>query len=436
METRETFAGLALWEKGLWYGLVVVSTAIFVWGVARLALKYRRGRGSFLLDQKGGRLRRVVKTTLDHSLIRRRDSLAGLGHLLVFYGFLVLFIGTSILAFQDNVARPLLDSLSNARGPGRRRPPRRPGRQAPRPHPSRRQAGGGRLRQPLRPLLEAPGRPRRLHQVRQVSRRMPGHELRLSALAPRPRPRPTRGGLALRRRKPVRPRRSDPPGDALVVHAVHGVRGDLSRGHRARPDHQPHAPAARRARGHGPDAAADAGDDLHVGQLLRGAEAQARALDARPRLPGQGHSQAGRRAPLVRRRLRLLRPTQPAGDARPRTRPPRRGRRLRDPLRRGAERGLRRPPHRRRGPLRRARGGERGDDLRLPLRAPLHRGSAQLPHPQERVSRVRRELDGAPPLRAPPGAARERAAPAAQGPRLPGDITRPPPPPPLQRRLP
>src|ERR687892_1443673 len=108
METRETFAGLALWEKGLWYGLVVVSTAIFVWGVARLALKYRRGRGSFLLDQKGGRLRRVVKTTLDHSLIRRRDALAGLGHLLVFYGFLVLFIGTSILAFQDNVADPLL----------------------------------------------------------------------------------------------------------------------------------------------------------------------------------------------------------------------------------------------------------------------------------------------------------------------------------------
>ena len=108
METRETFAGLALWEKGVWYGLVVVSTAIFFWGVARLALKYRRGRGSFLLDQKGGRLRRVVKTTLNHSLIRRRDPLAGFGHLLIFYGFVVLFIGTAILAFQDNLARPLL----------------------------------------------------------------------------------------------------------------------------------------------------------------------------------------------------------------------------------------------------------------------------------------------------------------------------------------
>jgi Fe-S oxidoreductase len=107
-ETRKTFAGLAVWEKGIWYALVVVSTAIFVWGVARLALKYRRGRGAYTLDQPGGRLRRVVKTTLNHSLISRRDPLAGAGHLLIFYGFLVLFIGTAILAFQDNFAGPLL----------------------------------------------------------------------------------------------------------------------------------------------------------------------------------------------------------------------------------------------------------------------------------------------------------------------------------------
>jgi hypothetical protein len=88
---------------------VVVSTAIFLWGVLRLAQKYRQGRGAFMLDQPGGRLRRVVKSTVNHSLIRRRDPVAGAGHLLIFYGFLVLFIGTAILAFQDNVARPLLD---------------------------------------------------------------------------------------------------------------------------------------------------------------------------------------------------------------------------------------------------------------------------------------------------------------------------------------
>jgi Fe-S oxidoreductase len=108
-QTRDTFAGLVTWEIAVWYALIVVSTALFAWGVVRLALKYRRGRDPFMLDQRGGRLRRVVKTTLDHSLIRRRDATAGVGHLLIFYGFLVLFIGTAILAFQDDVAAPLLD---------------------------------------------------------------------------------------------------------------------------------------------------------------------------------------------------------------------------------------------------------------------------------------------------------------------------------------
>jgi Fe-S oxidoreductase/nitrate reductase gamma subunit len=107
-QTRDTFAGLATWEKGIWYVLVVVSTAIFFWGLLRLVQKYRRGRGAVMLDRPGGRLRRAVLTTLDHSWISRRDPLAGLGHLLIFYGFVVLFIGTAILAFQDNLARPLL----------------------------------------------------------------------------------------------------------------------------------------------------------------------------------------------------------------------------------------------------------------------------------------------------------------------------------------
>ena len=107
-ETRKTFAGLGAWEKALWYVLIVVSVAIFVWGCVRLLLKYRRGRGAFMLDEPGRRVRRTVGVTLRHTWIRRRDPLAGLGHLLIFYGFLVLFLGTAILAFQDDFARPVL----------------------------------------------------------------------------------------------------------------------------------------------------------------------------------------------------------------------------------------------------------------------------------------------------------------------------------------
>ncbi len=62
------------------------------------------------------------------------------------------------------------------------------------------------------------------------------------------------------------------------MHAVHGVRRDLPGRDRARPDHQPDAPRPRRARRDGRPAAVDARDDLHVGQLVRRAEAQARTL--------------------------------------------------------------------------------------------------------------------------------------------------------------
>jgi Fe-S oxidoreductase/nitrate reductase gamma subunit len=107
-QTRETFAALDTWEIAIWYALILVSTAIFAWGMARLVLKYRKGRGAFGLDRPTRRLARTARVVFTHSWIRRRDPLAGLGHLLVFYGFLVLFAGTAILAFQDDIARPLL----------------------------------------------------------------------------------------------------------------------------------------------------------------------------------------------------------------------------------------------------------------------------------------------------------------------------------------
>jgi Fe-S oxidoreductase/nitrate reductase gamma subunit len=105
--TRSTFAGLSTWEIAFWYGLIALSTAIFVWGVLRLALKYRRGRGPVAFDRPWSRVRRTAAVVFTHSWIKRRDPLAGAGHFCIFYGFLVLFIGTVILGFQDDVAKPL-----------------------------------------------------------------------------------------------------------------------------------------------------------------------------------------------------------------------------------------------------------------------------------------------------------------------------------------
>ena len=105
--TRETFAGLPAWAIVLWYVLIGVSVAVFGLGVFLLRRKYARGRALARFDRPGARILRTARIVLTHAWIRRRDTSAGLAHLLVFYGFLVLFAGTSILAFQDDFAKPV-----------------------------------------------------------------------------------------------------------------------------------------------------------------------------------------------------------------------------------------------------------------------------------------------------------------------------------------
>ena len=77
-------------------------------GAAKLALKYSKGRTKFRFNQPIARLYRTALIVAKHDWIRKRDPLAGFGHLLIFYGF-VLFIGTAILAFQDDFAGPVLN---------------------------------------------------------------------------------------------------------------------------------------------------------------------------------------------------------------------------------------------------------------------------------------------------------------------------------------
>jgi Fe-S oxidoreductase len=105
--TRETFQNLSHWQIVLWYSLVGLSIVIFAAGAGRLALKYRRGRRAGRLDRPLERIVRAGQVVLTHQWIRRRDPLSGLGHLIIFYGFLILLAGTATLAFEDDFTKPL-----------------------------------------------------------------------------------------------------------------------------------------------------------------------------------------------------------------------------------------------------------------------------------------------------------------------------------------
>jgi Fe-S oxidoreductase/nitrate reductase gamma subunit len=107
--TRQTFAGLSHLEVVIWYGLIVISTAIFVWGAAILIRKYVQGRRENIVPALWPRAGRMLVAVAAQSPMRRRDRTAGIAHALVFYGFLVLFAGTSILAVQTDITKPAFD---------------------------------------------------------------------------------------------------------------------------------------------------------------------------------------------------------------------------------------------------------------------------------------------------------------------------------------
>jgi Fe-S oxidoreductase/nitrate reductase gamma subunit len=101
--TRQTFQGFSTWQVTLFYVMSTISTVVFAWGVVRLFRRFwqgtRRGAEFHLL--------RLLGVTLTHVWIGRRAGFVGIAHAGVFYGFLVLFAGTTILAIEEYVAEPL-----------------------------------------------------------------------------------------------------------------------------------------------------------------------------------------------------------------------------------------------------------------------------------------------------------------------------------------
>ncbi|MBM3484727.1 MAG: 4Fe-4S dicluster domain-containing protein, partial [Alphaproteobacteria bacterium] len=107
METRELFWGIGPLGYAVFYGVAWAAIACFLIGLARHVLKYARGRKSPVPLNLWAGLRRMVVDVLSHRTVRRRDRAAGRGHMPVFYGFLLLFIATSIITLDYDIVEPL-----------------------------------------------------------------------------------------------------------------------------------------------------------------------------------------------------------------------------------------------------------------------------------------------------------------------------------------
>ncbi|MCH8275158.1 MAG: (Fe-S)-binding protein [Armatimonadetes bacterium] len=94
--TREEFLFLPAWQVALFYALIAASVALFVWQVRGRVRLWMRGRPiSWRPDYVGG----IVRYVLGQKKVKTSRTRSGAPmHLLIFYGFLTLFIGTTLLA--------------------------------------------------------------------------------------------------------------------------------------------------------------------------------------------------------------------------------------------------------------------------------------------------------------------------------------------------
>jgi Fe-S oxidoreductase/cytochrome b561 len=110
-KTRPVFWHLVVGLKITWYLLAIISVLVFFYGALRPVVKWRQGRGGpwppCPWTELPSRLVRAGGLLLSHATIVRRDRMAGWGHAAIFYGWIVLFAGTVVLAFDTDFLRPV-----------------------------------------------------------------------------------------------------------------------------------------------------------------------------------------------------------------------------------------------------------------------------------------------------------------------------------------
>jgi Fe-S oxidoreductase len=101
--TRILFEGFSSPAIALFYLVGFAAIGVFCWGTWVQIRKYRRGQplGSTLALVP--RFLDMCRTVLSHRTIARRDPAAGRAHRLIFFGFVLLFLGTATITLDYDV---------------------------------------------------------------------------------------------------------------------------------------------------------------------------------------------------------------------------------------------------------------------------------------------------------------------------------------------
>lgn len=91
----------------LFYAIGYLAIAVFIYGVYVQIRKYRRGKSDGSWNELFQRFVEMLKTMTTHRTLVRRDKSAGRAHGLIFFGFVLLFIGTATITLEYDILEPL-----------------------------------------------------------------------------------------------------------------------------------------------------------------------------------------------------------------------------------------------------------------------------------------------------------------------------------------
>lgn len=98
------------------YTLAAISTLVFALGIFLKVRKYWRGKPEMRFDHLPGRIGRAVRLVAQNATVAKGDRYAGVGHFMIMWGFITLFLGTVILALDYDLIRPINASWQFYRG--------------------------------------------------------------------------------------------------------------------------------------------------------------------------------------------------------------------------------------------------------------------------------------------------------------------------------
>jgi len=107
LPAREVFSQFGLASEVIFYLLTLLTFVAFLYGVYLRVKKYRRGRAVNRFDRLGARILHALQLAARNATLTRNDLYAGLAHLAIMWGFIVLFVGTAILTVDYDLVRPL-----------------------------------------------------------------------------------------------------------------------------------------------------------------------------------------------------------------------------------------------------------------------------------------------------------------------------------------